>query len=150
MASTSPGRRITMRQMVFDGVPGRPSASGMLISLDDVTQRQMTARGAFFEAVQRRERQPPSCPAIGASGIVWSFMPNYITETIRIDQLQPGFELAIPTGDDEVGRFVVEVIKHNPGEEPRWTLTSHRPDGKEWTVNFHAGEIATRILGSRG
>lgn len=77
---------------------------------------------------------------------------KYQTTTIRIDQVQQGFELAIPSGDDlPPRRFVVDDITfiHNraAGEQPEWILASHLPDGKEWTINFHSGAIVTRILG---
>jgi hypothetical protein len=79
-------------------------------------------------------------------------MVTYQTTPIRIDQVQQGFELAIPSGDDlPPRRFVVDEIAftHNraAGEQPEVILTSYVPDGNAWTINFHAGAIVTRILG---
>jgi hypothetical protein len=79
-------------------------------------------------------------------------MVRYQTTTIRIDQVQQGFWLAIPSGGDQPPRrLVVDDIKvtHNKaaGEQPTRTLTSHLPDGNEWKINFHAGALVTRILG---
>jgi hypothetical protein len=52
---------------------------------------------------------------------------RYTTESIRINEVQQGFELAIPSGDDQPPRrFVVDDITftHNKaaGERPRFIL----------------------------
>lgn len=76
---------------------------------------------------------------------------RYVTEPIRITDIQPGFELAIQSGDDTVKRFVVDDIKvrHDKaaGEEPGYSLTSRLPDGTESKLNFHIGALAVRIVG---
>jgi hypothetical protein len=76
---------------------------------------------------------------------------HYATTEIRVDELEIGFEVLLPSGMDGVPptNFVVDGIKliHNQGagEAPKIRLTSDLPEGP-YTVDFPPDAIVTIIL----
>ena len=77
---------------------------------------------------------------------------RYLTAKIRLDEVEHGFELAIPSeGGLPPRRFVVDDIaithKHAAGEESKLTLTSNLPDGWAWDIDFAHDAVVVRILG---
>ena len=80
---------------------------------------------------------------------------HYATTEIRVDEVEIGFELLLPSGMDGVPSaniIVVDGVKliHNQGagEPPRIRLTSDLPEGP-YTVDFPRDAIVTIILEPR-
>jgi hypothetical protein len=80
---------------------------------------------------------------------------HYATTEIRVDEVEIGFELLLPSGMDGVppaNIIVVDGVKliHNQGagEPPRIRLTSDLPEGP-YTVDFPRDAIVTIILEPR-
>ena len=76
---------------------------------------------------------------------------HYATTDIRVDEVEVGFEMLLPSGIDGVppANFVVDGIKlihnHGAGEPPKIRLTSDLPEGP-YTVDFPQNAIITIIL----
>ena len=76
---------------------------------------------------------------------------HYATTEIRVDELEIGFEVILPSGMDGVppAHFVVDAVKliHNQGagEPPKIRLTSDLPEGP-YTVDFPRDAVVTIIL----
>lgn len=79
---------------------------------------------------------------------------HYATTESRIDELEIGFELLLPSGMDGVPpmNFVIDGIKliHNKGagEPPKIRLTSDLPEGP-YTVDFPLDAVVTMIVEPR-
>jgi hypothetical protein len=79
---------------------------------------------------------------------------HYATTESRIDEVQIGFELLLPSGMDGVPptNFVIDGIKliHNKGagEPPKIRLTSDLPEGP-YTVDFPLDAVVTMIVEPR-
>jgi hypothetical protein len=80
-------------------------------------------------------------------------MATYKTESIPVNHVEQGFELAIQTDTDPnapLTPFRVDDITHNKaaGQQSKFTLTGRLlPSDKEWTINCHNGQLVTRITG---
>lgn len=76
---------------------------------------------------------------------------HYATTDIRVDEVEIGFEMLLPSGIDGVppANFVVDGIKLIPsqgaGEPPKIRLTSDLPEGP-YTVDFPHNAIITIIV----
>jgi hypothetical protein len=79
---------------------------------------------------------------------------HYATTAGRIDEVEIGFELLLPSGMEGVPptKFVVDGVKliHNEGagEPPRIRLTSDFPEGP-YTVDFPLDAVVTMIAEPR-
>ena len=79
---------------------------------------------------------------------------HYATTESRIDEVEIGFELLLPSGIDGVPpmTFVIDRIKliHNKGagEPPKIRLTSDLPEGA-YTVDFPLDAVVTMIAEPR-
>jgi hypothetical protein len=79
---------------------------------------------------------------------------HYATTEIRIDKVEIGFEVLLPSDIDGVPptKFVIDGIKliHNKGagEPPKIRLTSDLPEGP-YTVDFPPDAVVTMIVEPR-
>ena len=79
---------------------------------------------------------------------------HYATTEIRIDKVEIGFEVLLPSDIDGVPptKFVIDGIKliHNEGagEPPKIRLTSDLPEGP-YTVDFPLDAVVTMIVEPR-
>ena len=79
---------------------------------------------------------------------------HYATTEIRVDEVEIGFELLLPSGMDGVppANVIVDGVKliynQGAGEPPRIRLTSDLPEGP-YTVDFPCDAVVTIILEPR-
>ena len=76
---------------------------------------------------------------------------HYATTEIRVEEVEIGFELLLPSGMDGVppANFIVDGVKlihdQGAGEPPKIRLTSDLPEGP-YTVDFPRDAVVTIIL----
>ena len=79
---------------------------------------------------------------------------HYATTEIRVEEVEIGFELLVPSGIDGVPptNFIVDGVKlvhgQDAGEPPKIRVTSDLPEGP-YTVDFPRDAIVTIILEPR-